>query len=93
MSNLEYLKLANEAGTKLREINQLISGTECPEDGSLLGNVVCCIHSMVQIYLAPIVWKEIDSDELCNMTTQIMFAGEDEIDKLIQKVISSAHER
>lgn len=93
MNNLEYLKLANEAGRKIREINRLISGTECPEEGSLLGNVVCSIHSMLQIYLAPIVWKEIDSDELSNMATQIMFARKNEIDNIIEKVINFSHER
>lgn len=93
MKDQEYLKLANEAGRKIKEINHLIGGTECPEEGSLLGNVVCCVHSMIQIHLAPIVWKAIDSDELSNMATQIMFAGEEEINNIIQKVISSSHER
>ena len=93
MTNLEYLKLANEAGNKIKKINKLISGTECPEEGSLLGNVVRCVHSMVQIYLAPIVWKEIDCDELSNMATQIMFAEDGAIDDIIQKVISSSHGR
>ena len=93
MNGQEFLKYANEAGNKIKKINQLVSGTTFPEEGSLLGEVARCIYFMVQIYLAPIVWKEIDSDELCNMTTQIMFADEDEIDKIIQEVIDSAHER
>lgn len=79
-----YLEYANEAAKKIREINQILSGTESPEDGSLLGDVDYCIYAMIQIYLAPIVGKEVFCDELNNMATEIMFAEKDEIDGIIK---------
>ena len=91
MNEKKFLECANEAGRKIREINRLVSGTSCPEDKSMLGDVRNCVYSMIQIYLAPIVRKEIESDELNSMTTDIMFAEQGEIDNILQGIISSSH--
>ena len=88
MKEQEYLKLANEAGRKIKEINQLISGTSCPEEGSLLGNVVRCVYSMVQIYIAPIVREKVESDDLNNLTSKFMFAESKEFDRIVKEYIA-----
>ena len=91
MNERRFLEYANKAGCTIMEINRLISGTSCPEDKSMLGDVKNCVYSMIQIYLAPIVGKEIESDELNSMTTEIMFAEEDEIDNIIREIMSLSH--
>ena len=91
MKERKFFEHANKAGRRIMEINQLISGTSCPEDKSMLGDVKNCVYSMIQIYLAPIVRKEVESDELNSMTTDIMFAEQGEIDNIIHEIINSSH--
>ena len=80
-----YLEYANGAATKIMEINQIFGGLGWPEEGSLLGDVFFNIAGMVQIYLAPITGKEINSDELNDITTEIIFAGAEEIADIVRK--------
>ena len=91
MDEQKFLEYANKAGRRIREINKLISGTSCPEDKSMLGDIKNCIYSMIQIYVAPIVRKEIESDDLNSVTTEIMFAEQDEIDNIIQGIMNPSH--
>ena len=84
MDEQVFLECANEAGTKIREIIKLICGSECMDDG-LLSDVFYRIGDMLEIYLSPIVGKEIGSDELADMVVHIMYAEEDEIDGLIHR--------
>lgn len=87
-----FLGYANEAAKGIREAGRLISGVECPENGSLLCGVYYCIADMVQVYLAPIVGKEMHSDELNDITTEILFAEKDETDSIIRKYCGSREE-
>lgn len=80
-----FLEYAYEAAGKIRKINQVISGTEIPEDGSLLDDIDTGIYIMIQMYLAPLVGKEIGSDELNNMSVEIMSAKKNEIGSIIEK--------
>lgn len=80
-----FLEYAVEAAGKIREINQIISGTELPEDDSLLGELDTCLYIMIQMYLAPVVRKEMGSDEMNNMAIEIMSAGKDEVSRIITK--------
>lgn len=80
-----FLEYANEAAGKIREINQIISGTDIPEDDSLLGELDTCIYIMIQMYLAPVVRKEMGSDEMNNMTCKIMSAEKGEIESIIKE--------
>ena len=88
MKEQKFLEYANEAGRKIREMNQLICGSECMDDG-LLSDIFYRIGDMLQIYLASITGKEIGSDELSDMAVQIMYAEENEIDGLINKCFGS----
>lgn len=78
-----FLEHANRAAIKIREINRLISGTESPEEGSLLGDIDYSIYIMIQMHFTHLLEKEISGDELNNMTTEIMFAEKDEIESII----------
>lgn len=80
-----FLEYANEAAGKIREINRIISGTDLPEDDSLLGELDTCIYIMIQMYLAPVVRKEMGSDEMNNMAVEIMSVGKDEIGSVIKE--------
>ena len=87
-----FLRYANEAAKGIRKASQLLSGMECPENGSLLCGVYYCISDMVQVYLAPVVGKEIHSDELNDITTEILFAEKDETDSIIRKYCGTVDE-
>lgn len=80
-----FLEYANEAAGKIRKINQEISGTEIPEERSLLDDIDTYIYIMIQMYLAPLVGKEIGSDELNDFTTEIMYAEKNEIESIIER--------
>lgn len=80
-----YLRYANGAAEKIREINRIFGGSGWPEEGSLLGDVFFGIAGMVQIYLSPITGKEVDSDELNDITTEIMFAEKEGIADIARK--------
>lgn len=82
--NQTYLHYANKAAVKIREISQCICGTSMPEEGSLLGDVDC-LYIMIQMHLAPIVGKEIGSDEMNDLAVEIMSASKDEISGIINK--------
>lgn len=82
---LMFLEYASEATAKISEINRLISGTEMPEDGSLLGAVDDNIYLMIETLLAPIVKMDIGDDNLNNMTVKLMHAKEDEICEIIKE--------
>lgn len=86
----EFLENANEATKQIRKINRLICGTGMPEDGCLLGDVEYRIFVMIQIFLAPIVGKEIDDDDLNDMTTRIMSADKEDIGDFIRKYCGSS---
>ncbi len=79
-----YFEYANEAATKVRKINELLCGTEVPEEGSLLDDIDYCIYSMIQIHLAPIVGKELHSDEMNDKVTEIMFADESKVNDIVK---------
>lgn len=81
----KYLEYANEAARKVRDINKIFGGTGWPEEGCLLGDVYFAIGDMIDIYLAPIVGKEIGSDELCDITTKIMSSEKYEIESIIER--------
>lgn len=80
-----FLEYANEAAGKIREINRMVSGTEIPEDDSLLGELDTCIYIMIQMYLEPVVRKEMGSDEMNNLAVEIMSAGKDGIESIIME--------
>lgn len=78
-----YFEYANEAATKIRKINQLLCGTEVPEEGGLLDDIDYCIFSMIQLHLAPMVGKEPHSDEMNNIANEIMFADGNKVNEII----------
>lgn len=87
-----YLEYANEAATKIREIYHIFGGygdTSSPEEGTLLGDVYACIGEMILLYLAPITGKEMHSDELNNMTVEIMHIKKEVIRDFIKKYCDS----
>lgn len=86
-----YLEYANRAAVKIREISKLVCGTSMPEEGSLLEEVDYCLYIMIQMYLAPIVEKRIESDELNNMAVELMSAEKDEISSIIKKYCNKLH--
>lgn len=85
-----FLEYANEATKQIRKINKLICGTEMPEDGCLLGDAEYSIFIMIQIFLAPIVGKEVGVDELNDMATEIMSADKEDIGDFIRKYCGSS---
>lgn len=83
-----FLENANEATTKIREIYHIFGGDEStnrPEEGTLLGDAYACIGEMISLYLASATGKEMHSDELNNITVEIMYADKDEIESFIKK--------
>ncbi len=83
-----FLNYANEATTKIREIYHIFGGygnTSSPEEGTLLGDVYACIAEMISLYLAPVIGKEMHSDELNDITVEMMYADKDEIESFIKK--------
>lgn len=84
----KYLEYANEAATKIRDIYHIFGGygdTSSPEEGTLLGDAYACIAEMISLYFAPITGKEMHSDELDDMTVEIMHVDKDEIKSIIKK--------
>ena len=82
-----YLEYANVATTKIREICHIFGGYDesTPEEGTLLGHVYFCIGEMISLYLALITGKEMGSDELNDMTVELMFLDKEEIEDFIKK--------
>lgn len=82
-----FLEYANEAATKIREIYHIFGGygdESSPEDG-LLGKVYDCVAEMISLYLAPITGKELNSDELNDITCEMMYINKEEIGDFIKK--------
>ena len=70
-----FLENANEAATKIREIYHIFGGygkTSSPEEGTLLGDVYARIWDMVSLYLVSITGKDLYSDEINDMTRDII---------------------
>ena len=82
-----FLEYANEAATKIREIYHIFGGygnTSSPEEGTLLGDVYARIWDMVSLYLVSITGKDLHSDEISDMTRDILSAEKDEIENIIK---------
>lgn len=82
-----FLENANEAARKIREIYHIFGGygeQSSPETG-LLGDVYDCVAEMISVYLAPITGKELNSDELNNITCEMMYINREEIGDFIKK--------
>ena len=83
-----FLENANEAATKIREIYHIFGGygkTSSPEEGTLLGDVYARIWDMVSLYLVSITGKDLYSDEINDMTRDILSAEKDEIGNIFKK--------
>lgn len=82
-----FLEYANEAATKIREIYHIFGGygdESSPEDG-LLGDVYACVWDMISLYLASITGNDPHSDELNDITHEIMHMSKEEIGDFIKK--------
>ena len=82
-----FLENANEAATKIRDIYHIFGGygeESSPEDG-LLGKVYDCVAEMISIYLESITGKDLYSDEINDMTRDILSAGKTEIENIIKE--------
>lgn len=82
-----FLENANEAASKIRDIYHIFGGygdESSPEDG-LLGKVYDCVAEMISIYLEPITGKELYSDDLSNITCEIMHMDKEKIRDFIEK--------
>lgn len=87
-----FLEYANEAASKIREIYHIFGGygdESSPEDG-LLGKVYDCVAEMISLYLAPITGKEVDSDDLNDITCEAMHMDKEEIGNFVKKYCDSA---
>ncbi len=87
----EFLENAVEAATKIREIYHIFGGygnESSPEDG-LLGDVYECVADMISSYIAPVTGKELNSDELNNITCKIMHMDKEGIGDFIRKYFSN----
>lgn len=91
-NEIMFLENAIEAAKKIREIYHIFGGygdESSPEDG-LLGNVYDCVAEMISIYLAPITGKEIHSDDLNDLTVEIMRMDKEGIRSFIEKYSDAA---
>lgn len=82
-----FFENANEAATKIRDIYHIFGGygdESSPEDG-LLGKVYNCVAEMISVYIAPIIGKELNSDELNDITYKIMHMDKEGIGDFIKK--------
>lgn len=82
-----FLENANEAASKIREIYHIFGGygdESSPETG-LLGDVYEYVAEMISLYLAPVIGKELDSDDLNNITCELMHIDKEEIGNFIKK--------
>lgn len=82
-----FLENANEAASKIRDIYHIFGGygdQSSPETG-LLGDVYDYVAEMISIYLEPITGKELNSDELNDITCKAMYVDKEEIGDFIRK--------
>lgn len=87
MDGQAFLENANEAATKIREIYHIFGGygdESSPDDG-LLGKVYDCVTEMISLYLAPITGKEANSDDLNDITGEIMRMDKEGIRRFTEK--------
>lgn len=83
-----FLEYANEAATKIREMYHIFGGygsTSSPEEGTLLGDVYARIWDMVSLYLVSSTGKDLHSDEISDMTCEIMRMDKEGIGDFIKK--------
>lgn len=88
-----FLEKAVEAARKIREIYHIFGGygdTSSPE-GGLLGDVYECVADMISSYIAPITGNELNSDELNDITCEIMRMDKEGISDVIKKYCSNDH--
>lgn len=86
-----FIENANEAASKIREIYHIFGGygdESSPEDG-LLGKVYDCVAEMISLYLAPITGKEVNSDDLNDITCEIMHMDKNKIGNFVKKYCDS----
>lgn len=70
-----FLENAVEAATKIRKVNEVISGNNnIPETGTLLGDTYYHIWDMIHSYLLAIGLKVVEEGQFNNMIALIMFA-------------------
>ena len=84
----EFLKNAIEAATKIREIYHIFGGygkTSTPEEGTLLGDVYARIWDMISLYLVSITGKDLHSDEINDLTWEVMYMDKKEIGNFVEK--------
>lgn len=82
-----FLENALKAATKIREIYHIFGGygeESSPETG-LLGDVYGYVAEMISIYLEPIIGKELNSDELIDITCEAMHMNKEGIGDFIRK--------
>lgn len=82
-----FLENANEAASKIREIYHIFGGygnESSPEDG-LLGKLYDCVAEMISLYLEPVTGKELHSDDLNDITCEIMHMDKEGIRSFIEK--------
>lgn len=82
-----FLENANEAAAKIREIYHIFGGygeESSPETG-LLGDVYARMWDMISLYLVSITGKDLYSDEINDMTRDILSAGKNEIENIIKE--------
>lgn len=83
-----FLENANEAANKIREIYHIFGGysdESSPEEGTLLGDVYARVWDMISLYLASITGNDLHSDELNDITHEIMHMSKEEIGDFIKK--------
>lgn len=83
-----FLENANEAANKIREIYHIFGGygdESSPEEGTLLGDVYARVWDMVSLYLVSITGKDLYSDEINDMTRDILSAGKNAIENIIKE--------
>lgn len=83
-----FLEYANEAASKIRETYHIFGGygkTSSPEEGTLLGDAYARIWDMVSLYLVSITGKDLYSDEINDMTRDILSVGKTEIESIIKE--------
>lgn len=87
MDGQAFLENANEAASKIREIYHIFGGygdESSPEDG-LLGKVYDCVAEMISIYLESVTRKELHSDDLNDITCEIMYIDKEKIGDFIKE--------
>lgn len=80
-----YIAYAHEVSLKLNEINRLLTGTDCLDEGGLLGDAYYCIADMIKLCLVTIVGREMHSDELNDIAVEILSAESYKVKSILEK--------